>query len=39
MIPIVLSILNLMKGQIDNFQLPQIDSQLILIKFQNYIIQ
>ena len=32
MIPIFLSILNLMKGQIDNFQLPQIDSQLIFDK-------
>ena len=29
----VLSILNLMKGQISNFQLPQIDSQLIFDKF------
>ena len=32
MIPIVLAILNLMKGQINDFQLPQIDSQLIFDK-------
>ena len=32
MIPIILSILSLMKGQSDNVQLPEIDSQLIFDK-------